>query len=182
MAAATVSTPFSISMLMIFIISMVYQAHAQLPLPRARQTTSVFYLQDVTTGPNATVAAVTGIKGRDWNYNTFGSIFVVDDPVMLGPSPSSTVVGRAQGLMVVSSHDAANVNVVLSIVFSNSQYSGSTLELQGISRQRENYKELSVVSGTGQFRFARGYASLQTVVYDPQTTRSIIRLTVTIQT
>ena len=169
-------------MLTILFITVVYQAHAQLPPPSPRQTTSVYYLQDQTTGSNATVAAVAGLKGRDWNYNSFGTIFVVDDPITLSPSPSSAVVGRAQGILAVSSHDAANVNVVLSLVFSNSQYSGSTLELQGISRQRENYKELSVVSGTGQFRFVKGYAALQTAFYDPQTTHSVVRLTVTIQT
>ncbi|TKY66985.1 Dirigent protein 23 [Spatholobus suberectus] len=180
--APSFSTPMKFLSLSMLLISIIYQAYGQLPQPVPRQTTLVFYLQDIATGPNATVAPVTGIKGKDWSYNTFGTIFVVDDPVMLSPSPTSTLVGRAQGLLIASAHDGANVNVVLSIVFNNLQYSGSTLELQGISRQRENYKEVSVVSGTGRFRFARGYATLQTAFYDAETRHSIIRLTITIQT
>ncbi|KAL2328370.1 hypothetical protein Fmac_021797 [Flemingia macrophylla] len=169
---------FSLSVLL---LSLAHQAYGQLPQPGLGQTTMVMYMQDIAIGPNATVAIVTGIKGKDWSYNTFGTIFVVDDPVMLSPSPNSQVVGRAQGILTASDHEGKNVNAVLSIVFTtNSQYSGSTLEIQGVSRQRESYKELSVVSGTGKFRFARGYVSLQTVSYDAVTTQSIIRLTITI--
>ena len=62
-------------------ITMVYEVYAQLPPPVPHQTTMVFYLQDIATGPNATVTPVAGIKGGDWTYTTFGSIFVVDDPV-----------------------------------------------------------------------------------------------------
>lgn len=148
--------------------------------PHQTQTTLVFYLQDVAQGPNATVAPVIGINGKVWTYNTFGTIFVVDDPVMLGPSPNSNQVGRAQGVLTVSSLDGANVNVVLSIVFNNLQYSGSSLEIQGTSRQRENYRELSVVSGTGRFRFAKGYAAFETAFYDAPTGRSVIRVTITL--
>ncbi|XP_020234226.1 dirigent protein 23 [Cajanus cajan] len=166
--------------LSVLLISVMHEGYGQLPQPVANQTTMVLYLQDYASGPNATVAAVTGIKGKDWSYNTFGTIFVVDDPVMMSPSPGSTVVGRAQGLLTASDHEGNNVNVVLSIVFTNSQYSGSSLEIQGVSRQRESYKELSVLSGTGKFRFARGYAALQTAFYDPPTTHSVIRLTLTI--
>ncbi|WVZ02910.1 hypothetical protein V8G54_023716 [Vigna mungo] len=180
--AAAVSTPFSIPMLMILFITLVYQAYAQIPQPTDRETTYVFYLQDITRGPNATVAAVAGIKGRNWNFNTFGSVFVVDDPVTMGPSPGSTMVGRAQGLLVVSSRDGAYVNVVLSIVFNSWQFNGSTLELQGINRQNDNVRTVSVVSGSGQFRFARGYATLQTVAYDPPTARSTVRFTITLRT
>jgi len=153
---------------------MLYEANGQFGVP----TTLTFYLQDRARGPSATVAAIIGLRGRPWNYDQFGTIIAVDDPVMTGPGPLSTQVGRAQGLMVVGAQDGANVNAILSIVFTNSEYAGSTLEIQGVSRQRQNYKELSVVSGTGRFRFARGYATLQTVLYDPATANSVIRFTV----
>ncbi|KAK7312705.1 hypothetical protein VNO77_36777 [Canavalia gladiata] len=179
--ATSYSTPIkfmSLSVLLISMMMMVCEVNGQLP---RRETTLVYYLQDRATEPNATVAPVVGIRGRDWNYNTFGTIFVVDDPVRVGPSPLSTEVGRAQGMLVVSAHDARNVNVVLSIVFNDLEYRGSTLELQGLSRQRENYKEISVVSGTGRFRFVRGFAVLQTALYDAETAQSIVRLTLTLR-
>lgn len=159
--------------------TIVHEVNSQLPPPQPNQTTLVLYLQDVATGPNATVTPVIGIRGKEWSYNSFGTIFVVDDPVTISSSPLSTSVGRAQGTLTVASLDGANVNVMLSIVFTNLQYSGSSIEIQGVSRQRENYRELSVVSGTGRFRYARGFAVLETLSYDASTARSIIRLTIT---
>ncbi|MCI16109.1 disease resistance response protein, partial [Trifolium medium] len=154
--------------------------NGQVAQPIQQTSTLVFYLQDDGEGPNATVASVIGINGSDWSYNSFGTIFVVDDPVTLNQSPLSTQIGRAQGVITVASLDGTNVNIVLSIVFNNTQYSGSTLEIQGTSRQRENLRELAVVSGTGQFRFARGYAVFETISYDAQNNRSVIRLSVTL--
>lgn len=85
-------------------------------------------------------------------------------------------------MLVATSLDGSNVSVILSIVFTNnSQYNGSTLEIQGVSRQFENYREVSVVSGTGRFRFARGYATLETLSYDPTTTYSVIHCSITLQ-
>ncbi|RZC09858.1 dirigent protein 22-like [Glycine soja] len=179
--APSLSTPMKFLALSMFFISIIYQDNAQFPTPNPNQTTMVFYLQDLAAGPNATVVApVAGINGRVWSFTTFGSIFVVDFPVTLSISPTSELVGQAQGLLVASALDGASVNVALSIVFNNLQYNGSTLELQGISRRHENYREVSVVSGTGKFRFARGYAVLETAFFD--ISRSTLRLTITIQT
>ncbi|CAK8542835.1 unnamed protein product [Lathyrus sativus] len=144
------------------------------------QSTLVFYLQDVEKGPKATVSPVIGINGKVWSYNTFGTIFVVDDPVTLSPNPFSTQIGKAQGTITVTSQDGANVNIVLSIVFNNMQYADSTLEIQGTSRQRDNLRELGVVSGTGRFRFAKGFAVFETLSYDPTYSQSVIRLTITL--
>ncbi|XP_027348227.1 dirigent protein 2-like [Abrus precatorius] len=169
----------SLSMLLISIIMMVCEVNGQLLPPSQR--TIVLYLQDIAQGPNATVAPVIGLRGKDWSFNTFGTIFVVGDPLTLNPSPSSTTVGWAQGLLVATAHDGANVNVVLSIVFNNLEFKGSSLQLQGISNQRENDKEVSVVSGTGMFRFARGFASFHTIIYDPDLAHSVIRLTINLR-
>ncbi|RDX92758.1 Dirigent protein 2, partial [Mucuna pruriens] len=168
---------FSALSFSLLLVSISMVCNGQVPF----QSTMVFYLQDIGAGPNATVTPVTGINGREGSYDQFGTIFAVDDPMMMSPNPISTQVGRAQGMLIVSAHDASNVNVVLSIVFTNLQYSGSTLEIQGIIHQRESYKEVSVVSGTGRFRFARGYAALETVFYDAQSAHSIIRLTITLR-
>jgi hypothetical protein len=167
--APTFSAPIKL-MLLFLIINIV----------NAQQSTLVYYLQDIGRGFNATVVPVIGINGRVWSYNTFGTIFVVDDPVMTSPSMLSTQVGKAQGVITVTSQDGANVNIILSIVFNDVQYSGSTLQIQGSSHQRDNLRELSVVSGTGRFRFARGYAVFETVSYDPSNNHSVIRLTITL--
>lgn len=156
------------------------QENGEVVKQQQRQTSLVLYLQDVATGPGATVATVIGINGKVWSYNTFGTIFVVDDPVHMTPSASSVQIGRAQGVITVASQDGSTVNIVLSIVFNSMEYSGSTLQIQGSSRQRENYRELSVVSGTGRFRYATGYAVFETASYDAPTGRSVIRVTLTV--
>lgn len=141
-------------------------------------TTMSFYLQDLASGRNATVVPVTGISGKNWSFTTFGTIFVMDDLITETPDRNSNQVGRAQGLLVASALDGSNVHAQLSFVFSNFNYTGSTLELQGASRQFERYKEISVVSGTGAFRFAKGYAIFETIYYDPRISYSIIRCNV----
>ncbi|KAL1324987.1 hypothetical protein HN51_035090 [Arachis hypogaea] len=171
--------PFSITtlLLMIFItMTMISQTSSK----KSNQSNQVFYLHDVTNGPNATVAQIVGITGKVWSYNTFGTFIMVDDPITLTPNQYAVQVGRAQGTISVASMDGSTVIIVLSFVFNNVQYNGSTLELQGASRQRENSREISVVSGTGRFRFVKGYAVFETVSYDPTTTRSLIRVNVTI--
>ncbi|XP_058734883.1 pterocarpan synthase 1-like [Vicia villosa] len=171
------TTPIKIISLTILLFITISIANGQ---AQPNQSTLVFYLQDVGKGPRATVSPVIGINGKVWSYNTFGTIFVVDDPVTISPSSYSTQIGRAQGIITVTSQDGANVNIVLSIVFNSAQYAGSTLEIQGTSRQRDNLRELGVVSGTGRFRFARGFAVFETLSYDPTYSQSVIRLTVTL--
>lgn len=174
--APTFQNPIKIIFFSILLLITINIANTQ-----PNQSTLVFYMQDVGKGPNATVSPVIGIKDKDWSYNTFGTIFVVDDPVTLTPSPTSTQVGRAQGVITVASQDGANVYIILSIVFNNAQYAGSTLEIQGTGRQRENLRELSVVSGTGRFRFARGFIVFETISFDGSNNQSVIRLTLTLE-
>ncbi|XP_058733269.1 pterocarpan synthase 1-like [Vicia villosa] len=158
--------------ILLFITINIANGKAQPP-----QSTLVFYLQDVRKGPKATVSPIIGINGKVWSYNTFGTILVVDDPITISPSSYSTQIGRAQGIITVTSQDGTNVNIVLSLVFNSAQYTSSTLEIQGTSCQRDNLRELGVVSGTGRFRFARGFAVFETISTYSQ---SVIRLTVTL--
>ncbi|KAH0984082.1 hypothetical protein GBA52_011259 [Prunus armeniaca] len=142
-----------------------------------RETTIVLYLQDLASGPDATVVPITGIQGKPQSFTSFGTIFAVDDVITETPDKVSAQIGRAQGILVASSLSGSNVHVSMSLAFTNVEYNGSSLEIQGISRQFERYKEVSVVSGTGSFRYARGYATLETVFYDNKTSYSIIRCT-----
>ncbi|RDX92765.1 hypothetical protein CR513_25067, partial [Mucuna pruriens] len=57
----------------------------------------------IKTRPNETVVPV----------DQFGTIFAVDNPVMLSSSPISTLVGWTQGMLEVLAHDAANVYVIV---------------------------------------------------------------------
>ncbi|KAM1059438.1 hypothetical protein ACFX13_024763 [Malus domestica] len=172
MALSSFSRPSKLmSVLSTLLLAMLMSlAKAQSP----RETTIVFYLQDLASGPNATVVPITGIQGKPQSFTSFGTIFAIDDPITETPDKRSTQVGRAQGILVASSLSGSNVHVSMSLAFTN-RYDGSSLELQGTSRQFERVKEVSVVSGTASFRYARGYATLETVFYDNKTSYSVVR-------
>lgn len=108
----------------------------------------------------------------------FGTIFATDDPITETLSKISTQVGRAQGILVASALSGSNVHVSVSIAFTNGDTMVACLEIQGISRQYERYKELSVVAGTGTFRYARDLATLETIFHDDMTSYSVVRRTI----
>ncbi|KAJ4730057.1 Dirigent protein [Melia azedarach] len=105
---------------------------------------------------------------------------VTDDPIIEGPDLNSAAVGHAQGIYVTSRFDGMNTHVMMSIVFTNNAYNGSTLEIQGTSKQFEVVREVAVVSGTGKFRFAREYATFENYFMDVPSAYTVIRCNVTI--
>ncbi|KAK9924559.1 hypothetical protein M0R45_032923 [Rubus argutus] len=135
-----------------------------------------YYLIVITSGPNATAIPVAGIAGQLWAPNTFGTIFVADDPLTEGPSASSPRVGQVRGLAVVSSKDGSATYVSFSGTFTNREYNGSTLQIQGtVNMPSRQPSVLSIVGGTGKFEGARGSAFLQPY------SNSIIQITYKIQ-
>lgn len=61
-----------------------------------------------------------------------------------------------------------------SVIFTSREYDGSTLEIQGADRFHHKYRDVSVISGTGKFRLARGYATLDTAFLDIEKSYVII--------
>ncbi|KAA8524703.1 hypothetical protein F0562_011126 [Nyssa sinensis] len=139
------------------------------------ETKMTLYFQDWSAGHNATVVPVTGIPGKQWSFFSFGTVFATDDLITEGLDESSAEIGRAQGIYVTSALDGSSTHVLISIVFTNEEYGGSTLEIQGTSRQFEKVREVSVVAGTGKFRYARGYVTFETVYLDKAIAYSVIR-------
>lgn len=129
-----------------------------------RETHMMFYLQDWVTGKNATALPIARRNAKS-KPTDFGTLVVIDDAVTAGPKRSSPQVGRAQGIYVNSMLDGSDVHLAFSIIFTNAKYNGSTLEIQGADRFSLNRREVSVVSGTGEFRFVRGYAVMSTVFF-----------------
>lgn len=147
-----------------------------------KETHMSLFFQDFAGGPNATVTPVAGIPGKKWGFLEFGTVYVTDDPITVGMKRDSPEIARGQGIYVTSSLDGGSSHVSVSIAFTakDDVRHGSTLELQGRSLQLENVREVSVVSGTGKFRFARGYATFETVYYEHSTLYSVIRCNITI--
>lgn len=70
--------------------------------------------------------------------------------------------------------------MIMSIIFINGEYKGSTLEVQGPYEQSEQVTEVAVVGGTGKFRLARGYVTFETLYYDPVRVYSATQTNITV--
>ncbi|KAM1545162.1 hypothetical protein ACFX10_045538 [Malus domestica] len=146
-----------------------------------KETLLSFYAHDFLSGANITDVAFAGIPGKIWNYDQFATVYAEDAPLTEGIDLKSASVGRIQGMFMVSSLDGRNAYDMLSIVFTNKKYNGSTLQIQGIDKQFEQYRELSVVSGTGQFRFVQGYITYKTVFVDLPNAYFVTQCNVTVK-
>ncbi|XP_031490917.1 dirigent protein 1-like [Nymphaea colorata] len=140
------------------------------------ETNIVCYMHDLLTGKNVTAVPVTLAA----NSTGFGTIVAIDDAVTEGPDRRSAIVGRAQGIYIASALDSSDFHLVFSVVFTEGKHKGSTLEIQGADRYLQQKREVSVVSGTGEFRYARGYAVLETVELDPPL-NAVIKFNLTIR-
>ncbi|PON68688.1 Disease resistance response protein [Parasponia andersonii] len=164
------------SLVLVLALAIIFLAQAK----ELTETQMSLYLQDIAAGPNATLTPIAGIAGKLWTFTQFGTVYVTDDPITETPDPNSALIGRLQGIYVASGLQGRNTYASVSIVFTSKEYNGSTLELQGNSQQFEQVREISVVSGTGKFRFARGYATFETYFLDQPNAYSILRCNVTV--
>lgn len=115
-----------------------------------------FYFHDVVSGKNPTAIVVAGKR------NAFGMTAIIDDPLTEGPEPGSKAVGRAQGVYTMSAQDGAALLMVMTFVFKEGKYNGSSISILGNNHYLDTVREMPVVGGSGAFRFARGYALAKT--------------------
>ncbi|KAI3743313.1 hypothetical protein L1987_61020 [Smallanthus sonchifolius] len=92
----------------------------------------------------------------------FGATVVIDDPLTVGPEPTSKIVGRAQGIVASADLNEFGYLFVLNFVFSDGKYNGSSLSILGRNQVNLPAREMPIVGGTGLFRFASGYALVKT--------------------
>nr|QQM18940.1 dirigent protein 5 [Kadsura heteroclita] len=149
-------------------------------MPNMIETKLQFYLQDWETGKNPTATTIAGAKGLASSVLNFGTVLAIDDAVTEGADRNSKQVGRAHGIYVNSALDGSDLHFLFSVVFTNEKYNGSTLEIQGADRFFLKQREVSVVSGTGSFRFAKGYATLETVYLDLPGLNAVVKFNVTV--
>ncbi|KAJ8568527.1 hypothetical protein K7X08_028060 [Anisodus acutangulus] len=172
MASNSIKLPL-ILLLTIFIIS-------KAELGQLKETTMTLYFQDWSGGPNSTVLQITGHQDGPLSFAKFGSVFVTDDPITEAFDKNSAEIARAQGIYVTSALDGKISHVLISVIFTNEDSKGSTLEIQGASPQFERVREVAVVGGTGKFRLARGYATFETIHFDLAVHYAVIQCNVTI--
>ncbi|KAF8410735.1 hypothetical protein HHK36_003272 [Tetracentron sinense] len=172
------STPVSMAaklslllILAVLVISSEAIAHGR----KLKETNMVFYMHDYETGTNISAILVAWNPLKKWYILEFGTIIAIDDAATVAIERNSTQIGRVQGMYVTAAKDGSDFNLYMSIVFTNKAYNGSTLGIQGADREFQKYREVSVVSGTGLFRFTRGYATLETALLDIDNVNAIVR-------
>ncbi|KAJ8528870.1 hypothetical protein K7X08_030610 [Anisodus acutangulus] len=146
-----------------------------------KQTKLVFYVHDYLSGYDTSAITVAGKDGPQTSVLHFGTMVAVDDPVTEGPDPKSKVIGRSHGMYINSQLDGKGLHLVFSVIFTDGEYKGSTLEIQGADLFAMKEREFSIVSGTGYFRFVRGYGIMTTQFIDIPNLRAILKLDVTVK-
>ncbi|KAJ0810770.1 putative dirigent protein [Helianthus annuus] len=133
-----------------------------------------FYFHDIVTGdhPTAVMAAHANITNTSNTF--FGGMVVFDDPLTMGPEPTSKMVGRAQGIYAGASLSEVRLLMVLNYVFTEGKYNGSSLSILGSNSVFSKVREMSIVGGSGLFRFARGYALAKTHFLNTSTGDAVV--------
>ncbi|KAJ3700793.1 hypothetical protein LUZ61_004498 [Rhynchospora tenuis] len=131
-----------------------------------------FFFHDIVTGSNPTVATIT--PAQKGPPTLFGKTSMMDDKLTEGPDPSSREVGRAQGFYASASLSELGLIQAMNLVFTDGAYKGSALTVLGRNLPGQTTSEMPVIGGTGQFRFARGYAIAKNYKLDYSTGNAII--------
>ncbi|KAI3897673.1 hypothetical protein MKW92_038459 [Papaver armeniacum] len=93
---------------------------------------------------------------------SFGNIYAFDDPLTVGPEPTSQVIGNAQGTYLLSGQDKLSLVMSADFAFVTGEFDGSSFGVMSQNPISETSREIAIVGGRGKFRFARGYAELKT--------------------
>nr|XP_043611915.1 dirigent protein 21-like [Erigeron canadensis] len=126
-----------------------------------------FYFHEVISGRPPTVVQVAEAATTNSSKTGFGTTYVADNPLTVGPELTSKIVGRGQGMSASADLNDFGYLWVFNLVFGEGKYNGSTLSLLGRNAVLAPVREMSIVGGTGFFRFARGYALTKTQFSNP---------------
>jgi hypothetical protein len=126
-----------------------------------------FFLHDIVTGPKPTVviSSESPLNGKSKSPLPFGAIVVLEDPLTVGPELKSNQIGKAQGFYLTVSQDAVlELELVMGMTFAFTEgiYNGSTLSVLGRNTIGAPIREMPIIGGTGEFRFARGFLQAKT--------------------
>ena len=137
-----------------------------------------FYFHDIISSPKPTAVRVAEAAMTNKSATVFGAVFMMDDPLTVGPEPSSKLVGRAQGIYASASQEEMGLLMVLNFAFMEGKYNGSTLSVLGRNTIFSKVREMPIVGGSGLFRFARGYAQARTHTFNLKTGDAVVEYNV----
>ncbi|CAH9094622.1 unnamed protein product [Cuscuta europaea] len=128
-----------------------------------------FFWHDILSGPKPTSIRVIQPANISSANFRFGMTNIIDNPLTIGPELKSKCVGRAQGIYASACQEELGFLMVMNLAFIEGKYNGSTLTVLGRNPALENVREMSIVGGSGLFRFARGYVLARTQMLNLKT-------------
>nr|GMD17959.1 dirigent protein 22-like [Ipomoea batatas] len=134
-----------------------------------------FFWHDILSGNNPTSIRVIQPPNKNSSF-LFGLTNMIDNPLTIGPELGSKCVGRAQGMYASAAQEELGFLMVMNLAFVEGKYNGSTLTVVGRNPAMEKVREMSVVGGSGLFRFARGYVQAKTHWIDFNTGDATVHL------
>lgn len=143
-----------------------------LKLHKEKLTRIQLYWHDTVAGRKpSSVAVLPSLK----NGSMFGLVHMFDNPLSVGPNlTTSAVVGRSQGLYASTALDQVGLLMAMNFALTQGKYKGSTITILGRNTILQTVRELSVIGGSGRFRFARGFALANTYYFNPATFDAIV--------
>ncbi|OAY28994.1 dirigent protein 4 [Manihot esculenta] len=140
-----------------------------------------FFLHDIVSGENATVAQIARPSQNDTGLGAFGALYAVNDAIRVGIESSSKLIGRAKGLYVAASQkDEFQLVLYLDFGFIAGKFNGSSFVVCSRNPVLQTEREVAVVGGRGRFRLARGIAKLHTRYLNFTSGDAIIEYNVTL--
>lgn len=121
-----------------------------------------FFFHDTVSGEHPTALPIAKSDITDKSATAFGKLLMADDPLTLGTSINSTIIGYARGLYGSSSQSQIALVMALNLVFTDGKFKGSSLVLVGDNDAMSSPREMSISGGTGVFRLAKGVATANT--------------------
>lgn len=137
-----------------------------------------FYWHDVVSGKYPTSVTVVRPGNLTSSKTGFGIVNMIDNPLTIGPELNSKLVGRAQGFYASASLEEIGLLMTMNFALTEGKYSGSTITVIGRNLVFNKVREMSVVGGSGMFRFARGYAQATTHSFDLNTGDAVVQYNV----
>lgn len=133
------------------------------------------YWHDTVSGTKPSSVAVLPPRN---NATVFGEVNMFDNPLTVGPQLGSELVGRSQGLYAASAQDQFGLLMAMNFAFTDAIYNGSSITVLARNAISDAVREMSIVGGTGHFRFATGYALAKTHYFNPTTFDAIVEYNV----
>ncbi|XVF00925.1 hypothetical protein REPUB_Repub04eG0044100 [Reevesia pubescens] len=144
-----------------------YYSDSEPYVPAPKRVTHLhFFLHDILSGQNPSVVMVAR-PNRTTAFNEtptpFGSVFVTDDQLTVGPNlTSDQVIGNAQGIYVSAGQEVLSYVLYWNFGFTQGEFNGSSFSVFSRYPVTVPVHELAVVGGTGQFRLAEGFVQVTT--------------------